>query len=140
MIDELIEDLKNDEGFEPSAYKDTLGYLTIGYGFLIDDRKGGKIPTHIAEDWLRYAAVIRWNRLLCAKPWLEDAPEAVQRALGNMTYQLGVDGVLGFRKMLRALEQHNWKLAKEEGLDSEWAKQTLSRAKRVTDLMMASAV
>ena len=135
MIDDLIVDLKNDEGWEPSAYKDSLGYLTIGYGFLIDDRKGGEIPRHIAEDWLRYAAMIRWNTLVSAKPWLNDQPEDVQRAVANMAYQLGVNGVLNFKKMIAQLEVGNRDMAALEALDSKWAGQTPNRAKRVTDLM-----
>lgn len=135
MIDELINDLKNDEGWEPSAYEDSLGYLTIGYGFLIDDRKNGEIPRHIAEDWLRYAAMIRWNGLVSAKPWLNDQPEDVQRSLANMAYQLGVNGVLNFKKMMAHLEIGNRDLAAIEALDSKWASQTPNRAKRVTDLM-----
>lgn len=135
MIDELINDLKHDEGWEPSAYEDSLGYLTIGYGFLIDDRKNGEIPRHIAEEWLRYAAMIRWNNLVSARPFLNDLPEDVQRSLANMAYQLGVNGVLNFKRMLAALESNDRVLAATEALDSRWNTQTPNRAKRVTDLM-----
>ena len=68
MIDALIEDLKSDEGWRPSAYSDSLGYLTIGYGFLIDERKGGEVPREIAEQWLVYAATQRWNALVNIYP------------------------------------------------------------------------
>lgn len=37
----LAKSLKQEEGFKPHAYKDSLGYLTIGYGRMIDERLGG---------------------------------------------------------------------------------------------------
>ncbi len=40
MINELTADLKNDEGWRPFAYQDHLGFWTLGYGFLIDQRRG----------------------------------------------------------------------------------------------------
>ena len=135
MIDELISDLKSDEGFVPFVYKDSLGWDTIGYGFLCDERKGVGIPAQIAEQWLVFAATKRWNDLLLDLPWLIDQPEDVQRAMANMAYQLGVSGVQKFRKMLAALEAGDRELAAVEALDSRWAGQTPQRAKRITDLL-----
>lgn len=135
MIDDLVNDLKDDEGWESSAYQDHLGYWTIGWGFLIDERKGGEIPVAVAEHWLTYAVTIRWNELVSRLPWMNDQPERVQRALGNMVYQMGVGGVSNFRKMLDALKEGDYDLAAREALDSRWAIQTPNRAKRVTDLI-----
>ena len=135
MIDELIDDLKSDEGWSPFAYQDHLGYWTIGYGFLVDAEKGVGLPEHIAEGWLRFAAESRYDELIDRAPWIEAQPEDVQRALGNLCYQIGVGGVLKFKKMLAALQAGDRQKAADEGLDSTWAKQTPARAKRVTDLI-----
>ena len=135
MIDDLVDDLKTDEGWEPSAYQDHLGFWTIGWGFLIDERKGGEIPVSIAESWLLYVSTKLWNKLVDRHPWMIDQPEDVQRALGNMVYQMGVGGVSNFKKMLGALQSADRELAATEALDSRWAIQTPKRAKRVTDLM-----
>ena len=135
MIDALIEDLKNDEGWRPSAYSDSLGYLTIGYGFLIDERKAGTLPLEIAEQWLIQAATQRWNSLVNIYPWLNDQPEQVQRAVANMAYQLGVNGVGNFTKMLNALESGDRETAAIEALDSKWAIQTPERAERVANMI-----
>ena len=43
MNAKLIKDLKRDEGWVPHAYKDSLGFWTIGYGFLIDEKRGGEL-------------------------------------------------------------------------------------------------
>ena len=37
MLQDLIEDLKRDEGFRSHPYRDTVGKLTIGYGRNLDD-------------------------------------------------------------------------------------------------------
>ena len=104
MIDELTEDLKHDEGWRTAAYKDHLGFWTIGYGFLIDTRRGGGLPEPIGAIWLRYAIEERWHQLIELHPWIEDQPANVRRALGNMAYQLGVGGVGKFQVMLGRLQ------------------------------------
>ncbi len=135
MIDELLYDLKQDEGWKPYAYKDSEGYWTIGYGFLIDEAKGGELPKEIGEAWLKLAAETRWNHLIREIPWITDQPDDVQRALGSMAYQMGVEGVLRFKNMLAALQENDRQKASEEALDSRWSKQTPNRAKRVSDLI-----
>ena len=135
MIDELTKDLKSDEGWRPFAYQDHLGFWTLGYGFLIDQRRGGEIPKPIAEAWLTYAATQRWNQLLKRFPWLDQQPDDVCRALGNMAYQLGVGGVSKFKNMMKALEDGDRELAADAALDSTWATQTPGRAKRVAALI-----
>ena len=132
--DKLLEDLKRDEGFVPYAYKDSLGYLTIGYGTLIDQRGGG-LPEDICEELLKRHVddiVVNLNKQL---PWLKIHPEYIQRALSNMAYQLGVSGLLKFTTTLRLIEQKRYNEAADQALRSLWAKQTPNRAKRVTDLM-----
>lgn len=135
MIDDLLEDLKRDEGWVPHAYQDSEGYWTIGYGFLIDERRGGYLPLSIGEIWLEQAAMRRWNELARKEPWLLEQPEAVQRAVANMAYQMGVEGVRDFEQMLRALRAGSRRLAAKHALDSRWAKQTPERALRVATLM-----
>lgn len=132
--DKLITDLKRDEGFVPYAYEDSLGYLTIGYGTLIDKRGGG-IPEDIAEILLTRHISSTIDALNKQLPWLAKHPENVQRALANMAYQLGVAGLLKFKTTLRLVEQKRYNQAADNALLSLWAKQTPNRAQRVTDLL-----
>ena len=134
-IYELVVDLKRDEGWRPSVYQDHLGYWTIGYGFLVDDRKGGTIPKQIAEEWLALVVARNWDVLMDLEPWVHDQPDEVKRALGNMAYQLGVQGLRNFKKMLAKLEAGDRAGAADEALDSKWAKQTPERARRVAALL-----
>lgn len=135
MFHELIQDLKRDEGWKASAYQDHLGYWTIGYGFLVDERKGGTLPREVAEYWLEYAVKQRWDAFCLRHVWVQDQPWDVQRALANQVYQMGVEGVSNFRNMLTALQEGDRVKAAKEALDSRWAIQTPARAARVAALM-----
>ena len=52
-----------------------------------------------------------------------------------MAYQLGVEGVMKFKKMIAALQNGDYDRAADEMADSLWAKQTPSRAQRLMTLM-----
>ena len=52
-----------------------------------------------------------------------------------MAYQLGVNGVGNFSKMLNALESGDRETAAIEALDSKWATQTPERAERVANMI-----
>lgn len=132
---QVIDQLKRDEGFVPHAYKDSLGYLTLGYGFLVDERKGGRIPSEVADHWLEWE-VSRLSTLLTQRiNCYADQPEEVKAALLNMAYQMGWRGLLGFSKMLAALEAGDREQAAREALDSRWAAQTPERAQRVAAMI-----
>ena len=127
----IIDDLKRDEGFRSRSYRDHLEHLTIGYGFLIEEHRSVDLPKGIAEQWLEHLVSRRWSQLLVALPWIEEQSADVKRALLNMAYQLGVNGLLSFEKMLAALAAGDRNTAADEALDSDWAKQTPERAHRV---------
>lgn len=135
MIDEIAEQLRVHEGLICHAYKDHLGYWTIGYGRLIDERRGGGITKEEAEMLLQNDIRNRIDRLNNAIPGFGSYPVCVQKALVNMAFQLGMDGLLNFKKMIAALENGDYVKAAEEGLDSRWAQQTPNRAKEVTDMI-----
>ena len=128
-------DLIRDEGWRPHVYRDTLGWLTIGYGFLVDARRGGGLPQHIADAWLDDLIAQTAHLLRSRWPAFDDQPEDVQRALVNMAYQLGVSGLLNFRRMLAALERNDRAEAARHALDSRWAIQTPNRATRIAALI-----
>ena len=135
MREALIADLKADEGWRADPYQDSLGFWTIGYGFLIDERKSARLPREVGDFWLAYLVDERTKSLKAELPWLGLQHKDVQRALVNMAYQMGVAGVLRFSKMLDALKAGNRELAANEALDSTWAKQTPQRAQKVAGLI-----
>lgn len=141
----LIDQLKSDEGFRAEPYHDHLGWLTIGYGTLIDPRKGargvddllvdGKLPERTAEGLLVTKLQRMVDHLLREEPRVALMPQHVQEALYNMIYQMGVHGVLKFRNMWKHLKAGDWEMAAVEALNSRWARQTPNRANRVATLM-----
>lgn len=138
ILSKLREDLIRDEGEVLHAYEDHLGFLTIGYGRLIDKRRGGGISKQEALFMLDND-ILRVIGQLQEKTGFNEHPEAVQHALVNMGFQLGVNGLLGFKKMWAHLANRDYGAAADEALDSRWAQQTPERAKRVTDLMRSEA-
>lgn len=135
--EKLIKDLISDEGIRLNAYKDHLGYLTIGIGRLIDSRKAGGITEAealylLSNDVDRVLSDLQRNL-----PWFVSLSSARKIALANMAFQLGVAGLLRFKKMLAALEVGDYQEAYSQGLDSKWAKQdTPKRAHRITKMIL----
>ena len=68
-------------------------------------------------------------------PWWRTKPAKVQLALMHMRFQLGMTGVLKFKKTLALIQEDRFKEAAVEARDSRWAKQTARRAKYVTGLI-----
>lgn len=128
--DALISDLILDEGIRLKPYHDTVGKLTIGIGRNLDD-VGITLDEakYLVENDIARVQMELDNRLR----WWRDMPEPCQRALANMAFNLGLPRLLGFSKMLNALEQRQWVQAAEEALDSKWADQVGDRAKRIAD-------
>ena len=62
-------------------------------------------------------------------------PNKAWELLDHMAYQMGVSGVMNFKKMLSALVSGNYQLASQEALDSMWATQTPERAMRIANKM-----
>jgi lysozyme len=106
MKTELIRQLKGDEGVVSHAYPDHLGYLTIGVGRLIDKRKGGGLRPDEISYLLNNDVDDRINELNKRLPWFQNLDDARKGVLLNMSFQLGVDGLLGFANTLNA--QSGW--------------------------------
>ena len=126
----LREDLIAEEGIRLKPYLCPAGKTTIGVGRNLDDVG---ITQDEAMEMLDNDIERVKAQLAKALPWLQG--DNVQRALGNMTFQMGLGGVLKFKKMLAALQVKDYTTARREALDSAWARQTPQRAKRVTDLI-----
>lgn len=132
---QLIQDLHNDEGCVLHAYKDSLGFLTIGVGRLIDGRKGGGITEAEADYLLGNDIDYIYGKLKDDLPWFLMLSEGRQRALCNMAFQLGIDGLFNFKKTLYLISVGEYLEASKEAMRSKWARQTPERATRVSRLL-----
>ena len=136
MIEQLMAQLRRDEGTKATVYKDTLGFDTIGVGRLIDSRKpgAGLRPDEI-DYLLRNDINDRVQALTKALPWFDRLDEARRGALINMAFQLGTAGLLGFKSTLALISAGKYSEAAEQMLKSKWATQTPARAKRLAEQM-----
>jgi lysozyme len=131
MNHKLIDQLRRDEGEVLHAYQDHLGFWTIGVGRLIDQRRGGGITAEEAAYLLNNDAQKVDQALRAALPWFSGLDEVRQCALINMGFQLGVAGLLEFKRTLGAVRDQKYAEAETYALQSKWAQQTPARAKRV---------
>lgn len=117
------------EGRKSTVYKDNLGFWTIGEGVCVDD--------HVAGAGLRPEEIdfISTNRTNLAKqevlshfPWAASLNEPRQAVLILMVYQMGLGGTLAFKKAWAAAQVGDFDKSADELLDSEWSRETPSRA------------
>jgi lysozyme len=135
MKQEITRQLRGDEGVKEHAYQDHLGYWTIGVGRLIDKRKGGGLKPHEIDYLLRNDIDERVEELTRRLPWFQDLDDARRGVLLNMSFQMGVDGLLGFKNTLAMVKAGDYEGAARGMLNSLWAKQTPERAQRLSDQM-----
>lgn len=134
-ITNLRDQLKRDEGTVLSEYKDHLGYSTIGTGRLIDKRKGGGI-TQAEADYLLDNDIAKVTQQVRSRlPWSDKLDEVRRGVLANMAFQMGIDGLLGFKNTLAMVERGDYQAAAAGMLNSKWATQTPQRAQRLSKQM-----
>ena len=132
---DLKEQLKRDEGVVNHAYQDSLGFTTIGVGRLIDARRGGGLSDSEIGYLLSNDIEEKTAQVLAALPWASKLSEPRFAVLVNMAFQLGIGGLLKFKRALGSIEDGQYKEASMEMLDSLWAQQTPERAKRLSKQM-----
>lgn len=127
--------LRGEEGEVLTEYKDHLGYSTIGVGRLIDARKGGGITAEESAYLLSNDIQKKLSELERKLPWVKELDEARRGVLLSMAFQMGTDGLLGFKNTLEMVRTGRYTDAAKGMLNSLWAKQTPQRAKRHSEQM-----
>jgi len=118
-------------------YTDTNGYKTVGYGHKIlkgENFDNGITPQEADQMLNRDAqtAVQGANNLLTKVPVTTEAAQVI----ANMVFQMGADGVAGFKNMWTALANQDYETASQEMLDSKWAKtDSPNRAKDLSSIV-----
>ena len=131
-MENLTQRIARHEGLRLHPYKCPANKLTIGYGRNLEDRG-------ITKDEAMYLLQnditdIKLN-LVDRLPVFTKLNTIRQEVLIEMCYQIGINGVLKFRNMIKALDHNDFNKASIEMLDSRWAKQTPIRAKELSNLM-----
>ena len=132
---DIAQQLRDEEGEVLYAYQDHLGYWTIGVGILIDRRKGGGLRKEESDFILRNRIKIITAAVEKALPWSKNLNDARKAVLVGMAFQMGLDGLLGFKNTLKMIEQGKYVEAGAGMLNSLWARQAPARAKRMAKQM-----
>jgi lysozyme len=106
------------EGLRLKPYRCSAGRLTIGVGRNLEDRgiTAPEAMVLLSDDISEIELALRR-----ALPWFGELDGVRQRALIDMAF-MGVSKLLGFRRMLAALQHGDYVEAKREALDSKWAR------------------
>ena len=129
----LIEKIKEHEGFSSTVYKCPNGYDTVGYGQRV---KYLKVTEEQAEQWLVDEVKDLQRRISATFDWWEESPEDVRNVVVSMVYQMGLNAFSKFKKTIYLLETEQYKDASEEMLDSKWARtDSPNRAKELSNII-----
>ena len=123
--------LKLHEGYEKKPYKCTANKLTIGVGRNLED----KGLTDDEVDYLLENDIKECMDDLKQFEWYNKLSVNRKHALIDMRLNLGLGGLLSFKRMIGKIEENNFKEASFEMLDSLWANQVGERAERLAFMM-----
>jgi lysozyme len=112
-----------------------LGFWTIGVGRLIDPKKGGGLSQDEIEYLLDNDIKKITEQVHKFLPWVSKLNEPRQAVLIGMAFQMGLRGLLQFKRTLGSIEDGHYGEAAAGMLDSTWAKQTPARAQRLAKQM-----
>ncbi|WP_312836648.1 glycoside hydrolase family protein [Pantoea sp.] len=143
-MSQIIPLLNFEEGFRARPYIDTEGYPTVGVGFLIGP-KGAAVSNYtfsltknVSDVWLQEIVTSRLADMK-AQPSIAAALKQCNPAradvLQSMAYQLGINGLAGFKNTLAMVAAGNFSGAAAGMLNSKWATQTPKRAQRHAEVM-----
>ncbi len=131
---ELVDQIKRQEGLRLEAYQDTLGNWTVGYGHT-PSFPGQTITEAEAESLLIQDLSSAQSSLLSSLPWCFSLSVPRYCVLWNMTFNMGIAHLLEFRLMLAAVRNANYKEAARQMLNSLWAQQVHERAVELAEQM-----
>ncbi|UGC97740.1 baseplate hub subunit and tail lysozyme [Pantoea phage PdC23] len=141
---QIIAILGYEEGYRATPYLDTEGFPTVGIGIRIGPKGASlsnyqfSVPRDVADVWLqsivasKTAAFSKYPSIISA---LKQCNAARTDIIKSMAYQLGNDGLAGFKNTLAMIAAGNFSGAADGMLNSLWARQTPARAKRHAEVM-----
>lgn len=133
---EFVSRVETHEGFSLTPYKDSRGNETIGIGHLV--KEGDDFGPTITEKQAREMFnrdLLEAERMAQSLPMYGRLNTARQQVLVEMVFNLGLNGVKGFRNTLKDIEKGNFEAASKRMLRSDWAKQVGQRAKKLAEIM-----
>ena len=143
----MKEQIKSHEGEVLEVYEDSLGYLTLGVGHLIQksDPEYGQpagtpvsqevVDMYYADDFDKHVEetihVCENNNIV-----FDALPENIQHVLVNMCFNLGANRLGKFRNMLYAVSTSDWKEMANQMEDSRWFGQVGRRSVELQQMVL----
>lgn len=140
MDPRLIKDVKNAEGCNLRAYKDSLGYWTIGYGHLLPDQEKNwadyEITADEAEQFLISDLAGAETSCTYLPEWKYLDTDCRKNAVMELYFNLGSKWKL-FAQTRLDIQNGNWQKAHDDLLHSLWAKQVgVNRSTRLAGYLL----
>lgn len=161
MIDNERDLLSLHEGRKPKKYPDSEGYWTIAVGHLIDERKGGSLPTFIAialahrgldvykgdampedliDQLLDYDIDVHTKLIERFQPWVKGLDPVRHAVMVDMCFNLGPepfdhDGFKDWPMFCEQVRTGQYAKAAANMRSTLWAKQVKTRATRLATMM-----
>jgi lysozyme len=132
LVNTIEDQLIRDEGLRLKPYKDTVGKLTIGVGRNLDAEG---ISEEEARILLRNDIVKAGLAVAKALPWVQYLDDIRFAVLLNMSFNMGIGGLLEFKKTLAHVRAKQYAEAAKDMLQSHWAQQVGVRAQRLARQM-----
>lgn len=160
MSDPLISDIaprvKKHEGYEELPYMDSVGKLTVGYGFNLTRSDAKDRLKEVGADYHKVVSKKqKLNSKQMEKLLLKDLnsskenaqkiisnfntlPKDVQGVIVEMIFNLGIGKFRQFKNFIKLIKERNFKKASVEMMNSLWAKQVGDRAKTLSNIIKNS--
>lgn len=119
------------EGMKLKPYRCPAGKLTIGVGRNLEDKGLSKQEAL----FLLRRDIAEITNELRKYPWFETLDMVRQKVLIDMAFNLGINGLFSFKKMLSYLKAGDYEKAADEMVNSRWYGQVGDRSKRLVKMM-----
>ncbi len=146
-MDKLTDQLKRHESYRKRMYLCTAGKETIGFGYNLKAN-----PLHLSsleisnfyKNGMNEVEAERILKLMISKcvdqleeaiPFINKLDTVRQDCLINMCFNMGLVGLLKFKKALLLVKAGDYQKASIEMLDSKWAKDVGNRALELSTQM-----
>lgn len=135
----LIKRIKKNEGFKNTAYLDSLGFPTIGYGHLIkkDEKyllKGVFLKKNLSKIFfLDFNKTLRTYKKVYKK---QNHQQHVKEVLIEMIFQIGITKQKKFIKMNKHIKNNHLFMAALEMKNSLWYTQTPKRVDSLINTLL----
>lgn len=124
--------LRRHEGLRLTVYECSAGKKTIGYGRNLEDRG----ITEAEAEWMLDNDIQSTEQSLVSSfDFYKDLDVVRKAVLIDLAFNIGMAGLKGFKKMLKALEQGDYSEAAIQLLDSRYANQVPNRAMELARLL-----